>query len=791
MKQLRKLAALGLILLMLLSLAGCGGQNGNGGQAGDSQTQTTQPDGGSQTQANQPDGGTPDSDSATVDKNDLTVVRSMELQYANNFSVDYCANGCKIITDGGDREFLWVPEGAEVPDDTGDRIVLQAPLTKLGCFSTTHATLFHAIGALDKVNLVTTAQDKWYIEQMARQIADGTTLYVGKNSAPDYELIKAAAPQVILISANTLHGSEEVLSKLDELNVAYIADSQHLENHPLGRVEWVKLVGALLDMEEEADAYFNEAVAKVDAVAAAVAGETAQPTVIQTYVYKGTAYVRNGGDYVNKMLELAGGVYPFAELNPTEGGNTKMTIEEFYQDAVNTEVLIYDNTSDTSVKSVEDILEYGEFLGDIKAIQDGNVWGVNKNYWQSADDVATMIEDISTILYHPENADSLHYFYKMPATAEEAVEAQGPADVQKPADNKPADAQEDYDGKLVPDGKLKLDYAENFSIDLYKGGYRMIHAGTGGLSYLVVPEGMKVPADAPADAVVLQQPIDRVYMASTGMVSLIDAIGALDHVKLVSTDRDGWYLDGVTSAMDSGKITYSGHYKEPDYELMVANNIQFHVDTTMIDNSPEVLDKMKELGIPSLVENSSKEGHPLARVEWVKLFGVLFNMEKEANDYFETQKKLVEDASGEESSGKTVAMGYITSTDKCYARNGGDYMAQMIEMAGGTYILADMNPEKSGNTNMTFEEFYASNKDADCIFYVNFARSFGSLQEMIDYNPLFADFKAVQNGNVWITSPDFTQSTAAIASIISDMHTVLFSDDPNVTTDHLIKLNAQ
>ena len=62
-----------------------------------------------------------------------------------------------------------------------------------------------------------------------------------------------------------MHGSDEVLAKLDELGIPYIADSQHLENHPLGRVEWVKLVGALLDMEDEADAYFNEEVERVQA----------------------------------------------------------------------------------------------------------------------------------------------------------------------------------------------------------------------------------------------------------------------------------------------------------------------------------------------------------------------------------------------------------------------------------------------------------------------------------------------------------------------------------------------
>lgn len=397
-KKFHRLAGLCLAAVLLLTAAGCSGQ-------------TSAP----RESPSAPPAPTPAAESAAPDKNDLSVVRSMQLQYAGNFSVDYCANGCKIITDGAGQRFLLVPEGAQAPDDTGDLIVLQAPLTKLGCFSTTHATLFHAIGALDKINLVTTAQDKWYIEQVAQQIAGGTTMYVGKNSDPDYELISAAAPQIIIISANTMHGSDEVLAKLDELGIPYIADSQHLENHPLGRVEWVKLVGALLDMEEEADAYFNDAVAKVEAVAASVAGETAHPTIMQTYVFKGTVYVRNGGDYVNKMLELAGGTYPFADLEPGQGGNTKMTVEEFYKQAVDTEILIYDNTSDTSVSTVADILANGDYLADMKAIRDGNVWGIEKNYWQSADDVATMIEDIATIIYHPEDAGSLHYFYKMPA----------------------------------------------------------------------------------------------------------------------------------------------------------------------------------------------------------------------------------------------------------------------------------------------------------------------------------------------------------------------------------------
>lgn len=391
-KDVRKLLGIALGAAMAVSLAAYGGGSGLSAVKADASVE----------------------DLGQADWNDLTVVRSMELKYANNFSVDYCANGDKIITDGSQRQFLLVPEGGQAPDDPGDMQILQAPLTRIGCFSTTHATLFHAINAIDKINLVTTAQDRWYIPEVAEGIENGSITFVGKNSDPDYELISAAAPEVILITANTMHGSDEVLAKLDELGIAYIAESQHLENHPLGRVEWVKLVGALLDMEEEADAYFDGACEKVDAVVQSVSGEAEHPTILQTYLYDGTVYVRNSADYVVKMLELAGGTYTFADLEPGQSGNTKMTVEEFYKQAVDTDILIYDNIDDPNISSVQDILGYGDYLADMKAIREGNVWGLQKNYFQASDDVATMIEDIATIIFRSEDEESLHYFYRMP-----------------------------------------------------------------------------------------------------------------------------------------------------------------------------------------------------------------------------------------------------------------------------------------------------------------------------------------------------------------------------------------
>lgn len=364
-------------------------------------------------------------------------------------------------------------------------------------------------------------------------------------------------------------------------------------------------------------------------------------------------------------------------------------------------------------------------------------------------------------------------------------------------ENQNTDAQQNdggaADGQLVSEGMVELQYAQRFSIEKFEGGYRMITAGSEGTGgpkkYMVVPEGMSVPEGLEEDVIVLQLPLDNIYCASSSMMSLTATLGALDHIKLCALDYDSWQLDEVRAQMDAGKLAYSGSYKEPDYEMMTANDIQLYLDTTMIDGYPEVLEKFSELGITSLVEDSALESHPMGRVEWIKVLGVLYGMEDEANAYFDDQVEKFNAACAEESLGKSVALGYITSSGKCYARNGGDYIAQLIEMAGGDYVCADVEPDQTGNTSMTFEEWYDKFVDADYFFYYNLGVEFSSIQDMIDYNPLFADFKAVQNGNVWVTCDGFSQKSADIVGVITDMNTVLTSEDNTVTTDFIVKIS--
>ncbi len=366
-----------------------------------------------------------------------------------------------------------------------------------------------------------------------------------------------------------------------------------------------------------------------------------------------------------------------------------------------------------------------------------------------------------------------------------------PPDSTVNADTSASITEENYNGKLIFDHSMELTSAKLFTVDYFKGGYKLItvtSTESAVQKILTVPEGMSIPAEVEDGTIVLQMPLTDILVSSTPTTSLINAIGVLDRISLTTTEYDAWYIDEVKTAMDAEKIIYIGSYKEPDYEMLVAAAPPFAVFSTMLSSVPEVAEKLDELRIPVLLDQATYEEQPLARVEWAKLYGALFDCEDTANTLFEEQVKYVEEIPSATAE-KTVAMFYITSKNVLYARQGGDYMAKMLEMADGKYIFADINPEETGTIKMDFESFYAGAKDADYIIYIwSLGGKPETLADFTSKNELFADFKAVKEGNVWCTTPDFFQISDTLGYMIKDIHTMLTMTDDSETITYLFKL---
>ena len=325
------------------------------------------------------------------------------------------------------------------------------------------------------------------------------------------------------------------------------------------------------------------------------------------------------------------------------------------------------------------------------------------------------------------------------------------------------------------EGRMNLAYADQFSVEQY-GAYKLITIVDSG-RYLLVPEGAAVPSDVPSDIVVLQQPLTDTYLVSSAVMDLVCKTGALSDIKFTGLKEKDWYVQEAADAMKAGNLTYAGKYSAPDYELLVGQGCKFAIENSMILHNPEVKEKLEELGIPVLIERSSYEKHPLGRLEWIRLFGVLFNQEQEGTEFFREQVERVQPILEKENTGRTVAFFAVSSDGTITVRKPNDYVSSMIDLAGGVYSLNGYIEEEDNalsTLKMQMEDFYVAEKDADILIYNGTIEGeLNSIDELIQKNSLFADFKAVQSGDVYTTGSNFYQETSATCDFIEDLNKIL------------------
>ena len=327
---------------------------------------------------------------------------------------------------------------------------------------------------------------------------------------------------------------------------------------------------------------------------------------------------------------------------------------------------------------------------------------------------------------------------------------------------------------LTYESAMDLSFAECFDVYYYNDGYKLLDIHDDA-RYLIVPEGKEAPDDLDPEIQILHQPLDTIYMAATSPMALFDAIGSVDSIKLSGLDASGWYIQSAVDAINNGEMTFAGKYDEPDYELLVGDDCDLAIESTMILHAPKVQEMIETLGIPVFTDRSSYESQPLGRTEWIKLYGAMMNKEEEAKTFFDQQAQVIETLKDFTNTEKTVAFFYINTSGSPVVRNPKDYISSMIEIAGGRNAFADLQDD-SGKTSVaiTMEEFYNTAADADYLIYnSSIDASVKSIDDLLAKESLMADFKAVKEGNVWVTDDSMYQHTDTIGELITDLNLML------------------
>ena len=344
---------------------------------------------------------------------------SMELKYADQFHVDYYDDGISVVTVEDGLEYLVTEDAETLPDwvpaeDAENMTVICTPAHKVYNAASSAMDLIDAAGGLDSVVMTSTQASDWGIDKIKKLVEDETIRYIGKYRAPDYEALLEGEVDLAIESTMIYH-SPQVKEAIEELGIPVLVERSSYEADPLGRLEWIKLYGLLLGKSEEAQAFFDGAVAKVEAVDTDAVAEA--PSVAFFSVNSnGSVVVRKPGDYVTKMIETAGGTYALAGI-ANEDDNAlstmNMQMEAFYDKAVDADILIYNSTIEGSLEDMDDLLALSDKFSDFAAVRSGNVWCTDASTFQRTTGAADMIVEMNRIFAGAADDSGMEYFHRL------------------------------------------------------------------------------------------------------------------------------------------------------------------------------------------------------------------------------------------------------------------------------------------------------------------------------------------------------------------------------------------
>ena len=318
---------------------------------------------------------------------------------------------------------------------------------------------------------------------------------------------------------------------------------------------------------------------------------------------------------------------------------------------------------------------------------------------------------------------------------------------------------------LVLDHVYPLDYARQFTADVYTDGSVLLTIAESGDKFLVRPEGAAELSVLPWSCasrwkIFISCPAPLWITSSTWtrwIPSLFPAPGPMAGIS--TRPKPPWRRARSPMRASTVRRTTSASWLP----------------------TPEVKEQLEHFGVPVLVERSSYESGPLARMEWIKFIGLLLGKTEEAERVFSEKIARIEPVLQQEPTGKTVAFFSVTGNNLITVRKGGDYVAQMIGMAGGSYVFADLtdNGNSLSTMNLPQETFYAQARDADVLIYNSTIEGVVDTREqLVKKCAMLADFKAVQSGDCWCTSKSFFQQSMALPDLILDMNRVFTEGDP-------------
>lgn len=248
---------------------------------------------------------TTDQHEASNGNNIITEAKLLTMEQYDGYTVATIANPWG---EGVLHRYVLVPDSAQLPDTLPEGTVVRTPLSNALVYSAVHSSLFAELGSPEVVKGIVDAQ--YYTDSLVlKGLEAGTVADCGSSMAPTIEKVIEMHPDAILLSPY----QDSNFEQLERLNIPLIMCADYMEQTPLGRAEWVKFYGALVDKECEATELYNQVVDKYNKIKAGCAHAARHPKVLTETMYSGIWNVPGGKSYMAQIIKDAGGVYPWTD----------------------------------------------------------------------------------------------------------------------------------------------------------------------------------------------------------------------------------------------------------------------------------------------------------------------------------------------------------------------------------------------------------------------------------------------------------------------------------------------
>ncbi|MBW8886163.1 MAG: ABC transporter substrate-binding protein [Fibrobacteres bacterium] len=343
------------------------------------------------------------------DKAVVKYAKGFTLRYFKSFKVVEVINPFSHAPDT--TRYVLVPRGKPTPPEFAKATRVDIPIRTVICLSTTHISLLDFLGAIDRIVGMSDTARLVNPKVLARARA-GQIVEVGRDETLNEERVLTLAPDLLMTVGFTGKdiGSHRTLM---ESGIAVLANSEWMENSVLGRMEWVKLVGAFLDRDGIAERKFDSLEAEYGKVKRLAASARNRPKVIGGTSRKGVWTVPGGRSYVAGLLRDAGAEFPFAD--DTTSGIRNLGFETVYRAGVDADFWL----NAEGAKSLKDIEDEDERYRDFKAFKANRVFSNTKrmapngsnDYWESGVvNPHLLLSDLVKVL-HPELLPDYRLYY--------------------------------------------------------------------------------------------------------------------------------------------------------------------------------------------------------------------------------------------------------------------------------------------------------------------------------------------------------------------------------------------